>query len=189
MALNLKGKLVHDNEKNYPVYLVFFIGVALTGLGSSYYHGSPDNSTLLWDRLPMTVIFVTFFVAIVSEHMNPCIGQCLLYPLLGIGLFSVVYWYLTELQGRGDLRLYGLIQFLPFLMVLLICVICHSRFTRGQDIYVTLGSYGLAKLFEYFDKAVFSLTGIIGGHTMKHLFAAFGTFWFLRMLRLRGKNP
>jgi hypothetical protein len=30
-------------------YLVLFLGVLLTGLGSAYYHWHPDNDTLVWD--------------------------------------------------------------------------------------------------------------------------------------------
>jgi len=36
-------------------YLVFFAGILLTGLGSAYYHYTPDNATLIWDRLAMTL--------------------------------------------------------------------------------------------------------------------------------------
>src|SRR2546423_10618014 len=40
-----------------PGALVLFIGIFLTGFGSSYYHLSPDDGTLFWDRLPMTLFF------------------------------------------------------------------------------------------------------------------------------------
>jgi hypothetical protein len=36
---------------------VLFIGIFLTGFGSSYYHLDPNDSTLFWDRLPMTICF------------------------------------------------------------------------------------------------------------------------------------
>lgn len=31
-------------------WLVFFVGVALVSVGSSYYHWNPNNETLVWDR-------------------------------------------------------------------------------------------------------------------------------------------
>ncbi len=34
---------------------VLFTGLFLTGFGSSYYHLNPNDSTLFWDRLPMTL--------------------------------------------------------------------------------------------------------------------------------------
>ena len=36
---------------------VLFAGIFLTGFGSSYYHLDPNDSTLFWDRLPMTICF------------------------------------------------------------------------------------------------------------------------------------
>ncbi len=52
------------------IYLTFFAGVFLTGFGSAYYHYHPDNQTLLWDRLPMTIAFMAFFSAIVGEYIS-----------------------------------------------------------------------------------------------------------------------
>src|ERR1043166_6803997 len=35
----------------------FFVGLILIAFGSGYYHLAPNNETLVWDRLPMTVAF------------------------------------------------------------------------------------------------------------------------------------
>jgi hypothetical protein len=35
-----------------------FFGIMLTGFGSSYYHWSPNDDTLFWDRLPMVLVFM-----------------------------------------------------------------------------------------------------------------------------------
>ena len=51
----------------HTCYQVFFLGVFLTGFGSSYYHLAPDNATLVWDRLPMTIAFMGFFAAIINH--------------------------------------------------------------------------------------------------------------------------
>jgi hypothetical protein len=40
-------------------YALFFVGMLLTALGSAYYHLAPDNEALVWDRLPMTVAFMS----------------------------------------------------------------------------------------------------------------------------------
>jgi hypothetical protein len=48
-------------------WLVFFGGVVLVCFGSGYYHARPDNDTLVWDRLPMSVAFMGLFVAVISE--------------------------------------------------------------------------------------------------------------------------
>jgi hypothetical protein len=45
-----------DPREQLP-YLVFFLGALLTSAGSAYYHLAPDNTRLVWDRLPMTLGF------------------------------------------------------------------------------------------------------------------------------------
>ncbi len=187
-SLYRDGCLIHDNQENYPVYAVFFIGVMLSGFGSAYYHWAPGNGPLVWDRLPMTLSFAAFLVAILSEYVEPGIERRLLYPLVGLGLFSVIYWYLTERFGRGDLRLYALIQFAPLLIIPAICLNFHSRFSRHGDIYAVLALYVVAKIAEYFDQPLFDFTGV-GGHAWKHLLAALAAFGVLRMLRLRRRLP
>ena len=44
-------------------YLVFFVSIICVGCGSSYYHWTPSNASLFWDRLPMTTAFMSFFAA------------------------------------------------------------------------------------------------------------------------------
>jgi hypothetical protein len=47
-------------------YALLFVGVLLTGLGSAYYHWNPNNDTLVWDRIPMTIVFMSLLAAAVS---------------------------------------------------------------------------------------------------------------------------
>jgi hypothetical protein len=188
LALLGRGMLIHDNPRGYPSYLIFFAGLTLTGIGSAYYHWSPGNGALLWDRMGMAVSFSALTVALVSEHGQPGMEKILLYPLLGYGLFSVLYWYFTEQNGRGDLRFYAVEQFLPLLIILVLCFFFESRFTRSRDIMVALVLYGLGKVAEHFDHATLSLSGFISGHTMKHVFVGAATFWVLRMLLLRRRK-
>src|SRR5262249_27797187 len=63
-------------------FVAFFLGVALTTLGSSYYHLAPGNERLLWDRLPMTIAFMGLFAAIIAERVNVQLGLLLLIPLV-----------------------------------------------------------------------------------------------------------
>ncbi|MGO9257302.1 MAG: hypothetical protein ACLQU1_13495 [Bryobacteraceae bacterium] len=42
-------------------YAVFLAGVLLTAFGSAYYHLRPDSNRLVWDRLPMTLAFLSLF--------------------------------------------------------------------------------------------------------------------------------
>ncbi len=49
-------------------YLLLMLGIILIGIGSSYYHLTPNNNTLVWDRLPMTLVFMSLFSIIISEY-------------------------------------------------------------------------------------------------------------------------
>jgi hypothetical protein len=167
-------------------YLIFFLGVALTAFGSSYYHWNPNNATLVWDRLPMTLGFMSLLAAMIGERISLRAGLASLVPLLAFGLFSVLYWHVTESHGHGDLRLYALTQFGSLLMLVLLLALFPPRYTRGYDFVIALGFYALAKVLETLDRQLFNATGgAISGHALKHIAAAFAAYWLLRMLKLR----
>jgi hypothetical protein len=164
---------------------VFFLGVTLTSLGSAYYHLVPNNSTLVWDRLPMTLAFLSFLSATVAERISVRSGFVFLPPLLASRIASVFYWQHSELQGRGDLRPYLFAQFFPLLIIPVMIFLFPPRYTRTADLVGVFGAYALAKILEHFDKPIFALGQIISGHTLKHLSAAFASYLIVRMLWLR----
>ncbi len=159
-----------------PVYTAFFAGVFLTGLGSAYYHLEPVNSTIVWDRLALTILFMAFFSAVWGEHISPAAAVKMVWPLIAIGMASVVYWYVTETRGRGDLRIYAVVQFLPLLMLPLILLFYRSRLTGVGYIWGVLAAYGLAKAAEVTDSFIFDALPGFGGHEIKHWVAAAGVF-------------
>ncbi len=166
-------------------YLIIFAGLLLTAFGSSYYHLQPGNARLVWDRLPMTVVFMSLVSATIAERVSLRAGLWLLPVLLLVGLGSVLQWHLSELRGAGDLRFYSAVQAYAVLF-LLIALLLPPRYTRGSDLAVVAGFYVLAKVLELLDKPIFELTGhIISGHTLKHLAAACAAYWILRMLTKR----
>jgi hypothetical protein len=173
-----------ESRERWP-YALFFAGVALTGVGSAYYHWAPDTARLFWDRLPMTVGFMAFLAAIVAERIGVSIGLLLLGPLLAAGVGSIVYWRAGELHGAGDLRPYALVQFLPALLILLMLWQCPARYTGGGLMLGVLGLYGAAKVFEALDGPIFSLGHVVSGHTLKHLTVALAAWWVLKWLQTR----
>jgi hypothetical protein len=160
-----------------------FIGIAGIGLGSAYYHWSPGNTTLVWDRIPMTVTFMSFFAIIISNHVNERWGFIMLLPLLLIGILSVVMWYYSEVNDNGDLRLYALVQFLPMLYIPLIVFIYPTPTIIRIEIVVIILLYIVAKFFESRDVIIFDSGEIVSGHTIKHLFAAAGVYYILKTVR------
>ncbi|PYU18912.1 MAG: hypothetical protein DMG30_26090 [Acidobacteria bacterium] len=119
-------------------YAVFFLGVALTSIGSAYYHWAPDNGRLVWDRLPMSIAFMSLLAAIITERITVNAGLRSLLPLMALGIASVLYWHLTELKGQGDLRLYGLVQFYPVMAIPLLLTLFPARYTRSADLFVAV---------------------------------------------------
>ena len=159
---------------------VLFAGIFLTGFGSSYYHLNPNDDTLFWDRLPMTLCFAAILAAVVEERVDARAGAMLLRPLLAIGIFSLLFWRWTD-----DLRLYAWAQFFPFLALVLILSLFPPKYT-GTSYWVGAAAlYALAKLLEYYDHKVYSFGGILSGHTLKHLAAAAACFAILKLFQVR----
>ncbi len=160
-------------------YLLVCIGIILVGAGSAYYHFSPSTKSLVWDRLPMTIVLMALFSAIIEDRVSSRAGKALLWPLILVGAASVGYWYLSESQGSGDLRPYGLVQFLPFLLIPLILILFRSGRLCTAFLCWTLINYALAKIAEHFDLWNFETTGIISGHSIKHLLASLAILFFV----------
>ena len=148
------------------LYLTFFIAIFLTGLGSAYYHFNPDNSTLVWDRLPMSVAFMSIFAVIVAERVHLKLGQCLFPWLVIAGIGSVLYW-----QWQDDLRPYLVIQF-GTLLALPLILLLYRRPDSGF-IWMGIAFYVLAKGFEVYDTQIYILTSSwVSGHSLKHIAAS-----------------
>jgi hypothetical protein len=166
-------------------YTVFFTGMALTAAGSAWYHLAPDNEALAWDRLPMTVAFMSLIAAQVVERISIRAGIALLMPMLLIGAASVLYWIATERVGAGNVVPYLVLQVYAVAALLLIALSQPSRYTRGTDIYWVFGAYLAAKLFEYLDREILALGHLVSGHSLKHLAAALAGLVVCRTLVLR----
>jgi hypothetical protein len=166
-------------------YVTFFIGLVLTAVGSGYYHLAPDNETLFWDRLPMTIAFMGLVAAQIVDRISVRAGLLLLPPALLVGAASVIYWLITERMGAGNVMPYGVLQAYSVLVVLLLAILNPSRYTRGNDIYWVFAWYILAKVLETFDGEVLAFNQAVSGHTLKHLAAAFAGFAVCRMLLKR----
>jgi Ceramidase len=163
-----------------PATIVLFLGIFLTGIGSSYYHWDPNDRTLFWDRLPMTLAFAAILALVVAERVNARAGAILLWPAIAIGLFSLLLWLWTD-----DLRLYFWVQFFPGLALLVLFLLCPPKYTGTYYWIIAAGLYALAKVFEFSDHVIFSAGHLLSGHTLKHLTAAAACFAILRYFKTR----
>jgi hypothetical protein len=163
-----------------------FVGVLLTGLGSGWYHLEPNNYSLVWDRVPMAIAFMSIFSIMIAERVSLPLGSALLKPLVALGIASVLWWIWTEHNGYGDLRWYLMVQFYPLITIPLMLLFLPSMYTRGNDYWGLFLFYAIAKVVEIYDHEILDVTNhLISGHNLKHLFAAAGAAWIVRMLWLR----
>ena len=179
---------LENTQERWP-YVVFFVAIALTGIGSAYYHSHPDNDRLVWDRLPLSVAFMALFAILIAERIDRRAGMWMFVPLMLLGGGSVWYWHLTETWGRGDLRPYLMVQLYPLLIAPLILLLFPARYTGSSYFYGALALYVVAKLLELLDKPIYSFGQIISGHTLKHLAAAVSPYLILVMLQRRHALP
>ena len=145
------------------------LGFLATSAGSAWYHLDPNDATLAWDRLPMTLVFSGVLGLAAAQRIGQNVARVALALLFELGVASVVYWRIT-----GDLSLYLALQYGGFaaLVVLLLA-------TRQRDDpfpwWWLVGWYGLAKVFEGADAMIWNAThGLFAGHALKHLAAAAG---------------
>jgi hypothetical protein len=173
------GAIGLARHRDNAATIVIFLGIFLTGFGSAYYHWNPSDSTLFWDRLPMTIFFMAVLAVVVGERISARLGAILLWPLLAAGLLSLLLWRWT-----GDLRLYVWVQFFPCLALSLMFLLFPSKYTGTHYWIAAAVFYALAKLLEFTDRAVYE-NFILSGHTLKHLFAAAACFAVLRYFQTR----
>lgn len=171
---------IEPNER--MPYWIYFIGLILTGIGSSYFHANPCNETLTWDRAGLAIAFMALFTSILAERVHVAFARWALVPLVLFGVASVFYWDYTERIGRGDLRLYYIVQFYPLFIVAVLLLFYPTRYTRGGDLLASLLCYGLAKALEILDTQVYTGAGIVSGHTLKHLVAGLAGAFILLMI-------
>jgi len=179
--IGLKFCLAKKQNETTWSWIIFFLGVTLVCFGSAYYHWDPNNDTLVWDRLPMTIGFMGLFIAILSEFVNSKIDRFFLIPAILLGLFSVIYWHYVD-----DLRFYFWIQLIPLLTIPVVMILFNRKYTHQRYLIFALSFYIFAKITEIYDKEIFSLTSEqISGHSLKHLLASLGAFYIYLILKKR----
>jgi hypothetical protein len=162
-------------------WTVFFFGAVAVAAGSAYYHWSPADATLVWDRLPMTVVFMALFSALLAEHLRPGLERVVLPAALVVGAASVAWWRYAD-----DLRFYAWVQFAPLAVIVFLLLAYRARYTHRAYLGYGLLAYAAAKIAEVGDGAIFEWTArAVSGHTLKHLLAALALFAVYLMLARR----
>ncbi len=156
-------------------------------MGSTWYHLAPSNASLVWDRLPMTLVFAGVLGTAIAQRVGNDAGRLSLALLVPLGIASVAYWKVT-----GDLSLYAALQLGGVGGLVLLMLLTR----KGNDSIPwawVLGWYALAKVAEFADQTIFEATHhLISGHTLKHLLAAAAgaaVLWPLRLALTCDKKP
>lgn len=182
------NKVQFNDYRERWLWIGVSLGLILTAVGSSYYHLAPDNFRLIWDRLPMTFVFMSIVAALISERINIYLGLCLWPVLMAIGFYSVWWWYASELQGSSDLSFYIGIQAFA-LLTAMVMLLSPSPYTRNWDLAAVIVCYGLAVLCDRFDHQINRVTeDIISGHTLKHLAVGLAGAVLIQMIWKRKKE-
>ncbi|HZZ94729.1 MAG TPA: alkaline phytoceramidase [Usitatibacter sp.] len=155
-----------------PGYVLFVGALALTALGSAYYHWAPTNARLVWDRLPIALACAALLEATWVQAYRPRGTTGLLPALCLVAVGSVAWWSWTQARGVGDLRPYLLLQGAPLVLIPLWQWQSGAPRRERVGFAVAIALYVLAKVLELDDRAIYAATGLASGHTLKHLAAA-----------------
>lgn len=184
-SYHFPGQQAFMTSAEYWPYWILFTSVIMTSIGSAYYHWDPDNARLFWDRLFIATGVTSLLAAVLAERVHPKLGLYLLPVLVSMGAVSVIYWHWSEQQDAGNLNFYIVIQFYSLLLVVLLSSFLPTCYSRGSDIYKAVALYGVAKVAEMLDQQIYAVGQVISGHTLKHVLAAIGIYWIVRMLQKR----
>lgn len=172
-------------------YRLLLVGLIFTAAGSAYYHLAPDDSRLVWDRLPIALACAGLLAGVRAETVARYDAHLEAAALALLAVFSVAWWHFTGLQGQGDLRPYLLLQLLPILLVPLWQAL-HGSDRRDRLYFgAALVIYIFAKLAELNDHQLLQVSGALSGHTLKHLLATVAAALIVGRLvqRVRGAAP
>ncbi|HET9650972.1 MAG TPA: hypothetical protein VFP36_02215 [Usitatibacter sp.] len=165
----LAGFWALARRRSSAAWTVFDVSLALTALGSTYYHLAPDDARLVWDRLPIALACAGLLAATHAETHESSRTMPRLIVLCAGAVASVAWW-----RATGDLRPYLLLQGAPLLLLPLWQ--WQAGTPRRERILfgAAIACYIAAKLCEALDRAMFDALVTVSGHTLKHLLAAVG---------------
>jgi hypothetical protein len=161
---------------------LFFAGLLVTALGSSWYHLRADDPGLAVDRIAMSVAFAGLLGLLAATRISGRSGIALAIALLVLAPLSVLAWLLT-----GNVLAWAVVQFGGLLLVLLLPATVPPL-PGALDVrwILVVAAYALAKLFELADHVVYAATGeLLSGHTIKHVAAALAAWPVLAAIAQR----
>ena len=174
------NKFIKISNSFSVILNLFFISIILTGLGSGYYHLSPNDFTLVFDRLALTLVFTFILAMLASIRISERSGFHTLAELIILAPLTVLIW-----NYNGNLTPYAVFQFGGIILILLTLLLTKAQ--KQSPCFASLIIlYGFAKLAVFYDVEIFKLSqNLISGHTLKHLIGAIAVLIFISPLKVK----
>ena len=151
----------------FPAMTVAGPGLILTAFGSAYYHAAPSDASLVWDRLPMTIVFAGILAMLWTSVTRQRVGWVQMLILIAVSLGTIEYWLAFD-----SLWPYAILQFGGLAVVVGMTVARKVDAPFAWAMVIVF--YGLAKIFESLDWQIWALTGhLFAGHALKHIASGF----------------
>jgi hypothetical protein len=161
------------------IFVVLYAATALVCFGSGYYHLAPDNARLYWDRLPMTLVSSAFSGVVVADRFNARAGIWTLSIAAVISCGALTYWLATQSRETDNVWPYIVAMYGGLALTALVMALFPSRYTHAGAAWVAAAIYAGAIAFDTrLDKPLYTIGGVLSGHSFKHLLAAVALFWF-----------
>ena len=175
-----KNKYIKISNSFSVLLNLFFISIILTGLSSSYYHLSPNDFTLVFDRLALSLVFAVVLTMLASIRISERSGFHTLAELIILAPLSVLLW-----NYNGNLKPYAVLQFGGIIIIVLTLLLTKAQ--KQSPCFASLIIlYGFAKVAEFYDVEIFNLSqNLISGHTLKHLIGALAVLIFITPLKVK----
>ncbi len=168
-----------------PMAILFFSGLVVTALCSTWYHLQPDNSGLAVDRLGMVFAFAGLLGLAVADRISARAGWWTTGAVLALGPVSVYVWTIS-----ANLLPWAVLQGGAMLLLLVLALRKPVPGAWGLPLAGVIAWYVLAKLLELGDHFVFALTdGWVAGHTLKHIAAALAAGPVLGLMHNAKQTP
>lgn len=166
-----------------PGYLLFLAALVMTAAGSFFYHLAPDDARLVWDRIPIALACAGLLAAIHAESTRN-VNEARNTGILALAAIASVMWWVHS----GDLGPYLLLQALPLALIPLWQWTGNAPHQERIAFAIAILLYLLAKAAELHDHAVMAMSGIISGHTLKHLLATMAAGMIVSVLARRTRR-
>jgi hypothetical protein len=168
------------SEDEISIQITLFSGMILTFAGSVWFHLDPTDSTMLWDRLGMSVVIGSCISLLIHDMWDRNLAAKIHLPIIIASIVSVLWWPVFD-----DLRVYFIVKHHPFILFPIFLLCGRRIYDKVSGYYWGLSMFLLATIFEFADQQIFEITGIISGHTLKHIAAGIGLWFLMVMIRDR----